>query len=219
VELDYPALYRERMKDRPGGAYKPYFHFVTNVKTRESIIACMNEALLTRTRNNEPRVIIHCEELIDEMIDFASIGGRMEGQGNNDDGVMSSMIGLYCALETSTHLKIQPESTRVSEAGELSQYVVYDHLRRQRGLYSSHEMAEAMIKDRPGWRVEPVMICHANTLYSPIFDGTGAEHELRFKYGMQSQHILPDVVAAYRDAVAGPNARPGRAAVNEDPDW
>ena len=88
VELDYPNLYRERMKDRPGGAYKPYFHFVTNIKTRDAIIATMNEALLHHNRKGDPGVILRSVELLDEMIDFGSTGGRMEGQGNHDDSVV-----------------------------------------------------------------------------------------------------------------------------------
>lgn len=219
VEMDYPALYRERMKDRPGGAFKPYFHFVTNVKTRESIIATMNEALLTHNQRGDPGVIIHSEELLDEMIDFASLGGRMEGQGNHDDGVMAGQICLYCLRETTAHIKASPDSSHVRDTGDINVYGVYDHLMRQRGQYGRREDAEQGIEGKKGWSVHPIMICKANTLSSLIDTPGTAEYELRYKHGMDRSGILPDVVHAYRDAV-GFNGYGRRGSVDtQDPDW
>ena len=67
-----------------------------------------------------------------------------------------------------------------------------------RGQYNSQAEAERMLVGRVNWRVQPVMICQANTLYSPIYDGSGVEHDLRFRHGMSSTDILPDVVSAYK---------------------
>jgi hypothetical protein len=216
VELDYPTLYRERMKDRPGGAYKPYFHFVTNVKTRESIIATMNEALLTRNRMDEPSVILRSEELLDEMTDFGSTGGRMEGQGNHDDSVMAAQICLYCMRETTTHLRGSANDDHRSgqESGDINVYGVFDNLGRQRGQYQDPERAKEMVVERPGWYVQPILICKANTLYSPIHDGHGAEHKLRFQYGMSGEEITPDLVHSFNAA-----HRAVSMGVLSDPDW
>lgn len=216
VELDYPTLYRERMKDRPGGTYKQYFHFVTNTKTRDSIISTMNEALLAHNRNNEPGVILRCEELLDEMVDFGSIGGRMEGQGNHDDGVFGAMIGLYCLRETTPHLKgsANDEARESEHVGDINQYAVFDHLQRQRGQYQSRQMAESVIFDKPGWVVQPVLICKANTLWSPIYDGNDAENKLRFQHGLSARDITPDMVYSFR-SVMQQHATVG----SSDPDW
>lgn len=216
IELEYPTLYRERMKDRPGGAYKHYFHFVTNTKTRDVIISTMNEALLAHNRNNDPGVIIRCEEMIDEMIDFGSIGGRMEGQGNNDDGVFGGMIGLYCMRETTVHLKgdVNDSAGAAEHVGDINEYVVYDHLMRQRGQYQSRMMAESVIEDKPGWMVQPVLICKANTLWSPIYDGNGAEHKLRFNHGLSAEEITPNMAYSFR-TVMQQHATVG----SSDPDW
>ena len=43
----------------------------------------------------------------------------------------------------------------------------------------------------------PVM--KANTVYSPIYDAVGAEHELHHKYGMPVRSITPDVVSVMRE--------------------
>ncbi len=202
IELDYPSLYRERMKDRPGGAYKHYFHFVTNTKTRDVIISTMNEALLYRNRNDDPGVIIRCEETLDEMQDFGSVGGRMEGQGNHDDSVMAGQIGLYCLRETTTHLKgnANDDMRGQENSGDLNEYAVFDHLMRQRGLYQSKDMALGVIEGKKGWTVQPVMRCKANTEFSPIYDGTGPESKLRFQFGMSAAEITPSLVSSFKEA-------------------
>lgn len=216
VEMDYPALYRERFKDRPGGAYKQYFHFTTNEKTRSSIIASMNEALLYQNRNGDPGVILRSEELLDEMTDFGSIGGKMEGQGNHDDGAISSMIGLYCMRETTVHLKGSANDGQRSEGdvGDINVYGVFDNLMRQRGQYQSKDAALGVIVDKRGWTVQPILICKANTIWSPIYDGNGPEHKLRFQYGMSGDEITPSLVSTFKEAA---NAYP--TVGTEDSDW
>jgi len=198
VEMDYPNLYRPRHKDRVANQFTPYFHWVTSQKTRDLIITCMNEALLADT------VIIRSADLIDEMFDFGSLGGRFEGQGNTDDGAMSSMIGLYCCRETTQDIRSSTDTRQESPtAYDLNQYAVFDNIRRQRGLYQSKAAAEAIAAGKAGWTVQPVMICNANTLHSVIHDERGAEYELRHKHGMRQSEILPDIVWSYKKAMQG----------------
>jgi hypothetical protein len=202
-DIDYPNLYRPQWKDKITNQASNYLHFVTNSKTRDEIIGCMNEALLDHT------VILRDYDLVDEMTDFASLddGGRNEGQGNKDDGVMTAMIGLYCLRETTKHLKTSASTERVRTTGELHVYGVYDNIMRQRGQYNTQAEADKMIVGKAGWRVQPILVCNANTLQSPIFDAMGAEHELFFRHGMKSTEITPDVVWAYKSAMQ--NSRPG----------
>jgi hypothetical protein len=203
VELDYPALYRERMKDRPGGAFKPFFHFVTNTRTRDAIISTMNEALLHRNRQGEPGVILRSEDLLDEMTDFGSTGGRMEGQGNHDDSVMASQICLYCMRETTTHLRGSANDDRHTErVGDINVYGVFDNLMRQRGQYQDKAAAEKMVVGKTGWSVQPLLICKANTLWSPIFDGNGAEARLHREFGFRSDEITPGMLSSFREVMS-----------------
>jgi hypothetical protein len=202
-DFDYPNLYRPQWKDKITNQASNYLHFVTNSKTRDEIIGCMNEALLDHT------VILRDADMLDEMIDFAAMetGGRSEGQGNNDDGPMTGMIGLYCLRETTKHLKTTVSTERVRETGELHVYGVYDNIMRQRGQYNTQAEADKVILGKAGWRVQPILVCQANTLYSPIFDAIGAEHDLYSRHGLRSTEITPDLVWAYKTALS--SARPG----------
>lgn len=198
-DLDYPNLYRMVHKDRVTNAYTNWWHWMTNQKTRDLIISTMNEALLAHT------VVIRSEDLIDEMYDFGSDegGGRMEGQDNFDDGVMSAQIGLYCLRETTRDLK-QYSEQRDSDSeltNDLNVYGVYDELRRQRGQYSTKQQALEVIKDKPKWQVLPVMICKSNTLFSPIFQGSGPERTLHKKFGIPSTDILPELVHSFKAVI------------------
>lgn len=202
-DLDYPNLYRPQYKDKITNQATNYLHWLTNSKTRDEIIGCMNEALLDRT------VVIRDADMLDEMIDFAALetDGRSEGQGNNDDSVMSGMIGLYCLRETTKHLKISASTEKVRNTGELHVYGVYDNIMRQRGQYNTAAEAQKMVDGKPGWQVKPILVCNANTLFSPIFDSMGVERDLHLRHGLHSTEITPDVIWAYKSAMmnAGPS--------------
>lgn len=206
-DIDYPNLYRPRFRDRLSHQESNYLHWFTNSKTRDEIIGNMNEALLDRS------VVIRSSDLLDEMIDFAAIdGSRIEGQGNNDDLVMSAQIGLFCLRETLKHLKTRAAvEDNGNDTGELYVYGVYDNLMRQRGQYNTQAEAERMKGNNPGWCVKPIVVCNANTLYSPIFDAMGAEHDLNARFGMHSTMITPDVVYAYKNAMGGFNPHGGES--------
>jgi hypothetical protein len=206
-DIDYPHLYRPQFKDRLTHQASNYLHWLTTSKTRDEIIGTMNEALLDRVSlggRSVCTVIIRSSDLLDEMIDFAAIdiGGKTEGQGNNDDGVFSAMIGLYCLRETCKHLKSQAvQDDRDREGGASYVYGVYDNFMRQRGQYGVEAEARKMAGTQPGWTVRPIQVSNANTLYSPIFDAMGAEFELYQKHNMHSTEITPEVVWAYRSAM------------------
>jgi hypothetical protein len=195
-DIDYPNLYRPQFKDRLTHQASNYLHWITNSKTRDEIIGCMNEALLDHT------VVIRDEDALDEMIDFAAVeGSRIEGQGNNDDQVFSKMIGLYCLRETTKHLKTAAVAEEKREAGESFIYGLYDNYMRQRGQYNTQAEADRAKGDRAGWSVRPIVVGNWNTVYSPIFDAMGAEHELHKRFGLHSTEITPDVVWGYKSAM------------------
>jgi hypothetical protein len=213
-DLQYPNLYRPQHKDRITHQMSNYLHWVTNVKTRDQIIAAMNEALL------EKSVVLRSEDLIDEMRDFGSFdGGKIQGQGNNDDGVMSANIGIYCLRETLAGVKSSSTASAVHTGGDPAVYGVYDGLMRQRALCHSIEEAHAIISGKVGWRVQPIMICKANTPYSLVHDGNGAESELRYKHGLPSDKILPETVNAYKASMADIKAAVASVAGGDDGDW
>jgi hypothetical protein len=197
-DMDYPNLYRPQWHDKITQQATNYLHWYTNSKTRDEIIGCMNEALLDHS------VVIRDADMLDEMIDFASMetGGRSEGQGNEDDGVMSGMIGLYCIRETTKHLKTTTATEHVRDTGAIHIYGVYDSYSRQRGQHNTKAEAERMIDGKAGWSVRPILVCQANTIFSPIFDAMGAERELHSLHGMRSTEITPDVVWAYKQAMS-----------------
>lgn len=201
-DMDYPNIYRPQWRDKIVNQATNYLHWYTNSKTRDEIIGCMNEALLDRS------VILRSADLLDEMIDFAAAEtDRFEGQGNNDDLVMSSQIGLFCVRETNKHLRISASTEKVRSTGELHIYGVYDNIMRQRGQYNTQAEADKVILGKAGWSVRPILVCQANTLYSPTFDAMGAERDLHLRHGLHSTEITPDVVWAYKSAMmnAGPS--------------
>ena len=196
-DIDYPNLYRPQFKDRLTHQASNYLHWLTNSKTRDEIIGCMNEALLDHS------VVIRDEDALDEMIDFAAVDGdRIEGQGNNDDQVLSLMIGLYCLRETTKHLKTAAVAEdRDRDSGQSFIYGLYDNMRRQRGQYNTEAEALKVMGSNAGWFVQAIPVTNANTLFSPVFDQMGAEFDLRTKFGMHSTEITPDVVWGYRQAM------------------
>jgi hypothetical protein len=173
--------------------------------------------MLVHNRQDEPGVILHSEDLLDEMQDFGSLGGRFEGQGNHDDGCMGGMIGYYCMTETTVHLKgTANDRSTDAHTDDIREYGVFDHLNRQRGMYRDKSIAEGMIVGRPGWSVQPVLICKANTLWSPIYDDPKSpEYRLRHQYGMESDEITPQLVSTFREAYRQVTHGGG----SNDPDW
>ena len=196
-DMDYPNLYRPQFKDRLTHQASNYLHWYTNSKTRDEIIGCMNEALLDHT------VVLRDSDLLDEMIDFAAVDGdRIQGQGNEDDQVMSAQIGLYCLRETMKHLKTAAVAEDKQQDSGLSYiYGLYDNLMRQRGQFNTQAEADRMKGANAGWTVRPIPVTNANTLFSPIFDAIGAEFDLHAKHGLHSTEITPEVVWAYKSAL------------------
>lgn len=211
--LDYPNLYRWKRLDKIGSSLTLHTHWMTNAQTREDMINRMGEALLDRT------VIIRNKHAIDEMRDFGRFEGEIKAAGidNNDDMAISHCIAL-CALHQSN--KRQEWAENVGGAGSAHAhllpktpylYAVYTQWMSQIPESQGDEISANKFLDEAskkhnidlrklGWTVKAIPVGKFNTIWSPCWDQTGAEHELSALHGFSPQDQMkhPDVVTAYR---------------------
>ena len=76
---------------------------------------------------------------------------------------------------------------------------------RQRGQYQDKLVALGIIEGKPGWTVQPILICKANTMYSPTYDDpNSAEFKLRHAHGLSSDEIVPALVRVSRQRTIKP---------------
>jgi hypothetical protein len=211
--LDYPNLYRWKRLDKIGNSLTLHTHWMTNAQTREDMINRMGEALLDRT------VIIRNRHAIDEMRDFGRYEGEIKAAGidNNDDMAVSHCICL-CALHQSNKRQEWAESAGGGLGSAHSHllpktpflYGVYTQFAQQVEQADTEAAANKILDEaskrnsidlrKMGWSVRPIPVMRANTIWSPAWDSTGAEHELAKIHGMdpRQQMLSPDVVTAYR---------------------
>lgn len=213
-ELEYPNLYRPRNRDRVGKQLLAYMHWQTTGKTKPLIAAKAVESLLDGT------VVIRSSELMSQLYKltaykFDRMGNALsfEAEIGDDDLALSWMITLFCLRETMTELRmptgeqsaaamaqsnVPQRSARTYEPGRGPiVYGIYDPFFRQMDQTRNLQQAEAAVKDRPGWSIRPVIVSKANTAYSVIHHGSGAEHDL-LRQGADSWEITPAAVAAYQ---------------------
>lgn len=213
VSLDYPSLYRWRHMDKLN-VFTQHIHWLTNSQTRDDAINRMGQHLLDKT------IIIRNKHTIQEMRDFGRYENEVKAAGmdNEDDMVMGHMIAMAALYQSG---KRQEYAENAGIAGEGSKhahllpktpcvYALYDHLGRQleqcdteaAGWKRIDEIGKrhGMDLKAGGWKVIPIIVQKANTVWSPIWDSTGAEHELSEIHGMTGQQIMksPDVVSAMR---------------------
>ena len=135
-----------------------------------------------------------------------------------DDMVMSNIIALAALYQSG---KVQEWSEIAGIAGEGSKhahllpscphvYSLCDQFGRQiQGDIPSEAAGNLLIEQmekkhnvklKGKWRIVPVVVQRANTVFSQLWDTTGAEHELAAIHGMSGQEIMknPDAVSAYR---------------------
>lgn len=222
--LDFPNIYRWKLLDKVSGTSTQHIHWLTNHRTREDMINRMGEALLDKT------IIIRNRHTIDEMRDFGRFEGEIKAAGidNNDDAAIANCIAL-CALHQSGKRQEFAEAAGNSigqgsrNANLLAKtpalYYVYNEYgqavdRSQidgksdpiASVEEGHRLIAMLSKKynidpaKHGWKVIPVTVSKANTVWSPIFDSTGAENELSRIHGMDGKEQMqnPDAVSAMR---------------------
>ena len=204
--IDYPNIYRWKRLDHLN-SLTTLVHWMTTSKTRPDAISRMCEALLDNS------VVLRDKHLIEEMRDFARYENttKIEGIDNNDDMVMSALIGLT-ALRQNTRMSGDWGSLTSSVSRLISTlpqvFGLYDEFSRQIGQFEGLKKAEDFVqkmeekyrvqKGQLGLKIVPIQVMKANTPYSPIYDGQGAENEL-YCQGMRDRHITPDIVQIYRE--------------------
>jgi hypothetical protein len=214
--IDFPNLYRWKRLDRIGNTLTLHTHWITNAQTRDDAINRMGERLLDHT------IVIRNRHALEEMRDFGRYEGETKAAGidNNDDMVLAHLICIAAANQSGKRQAMAESmamGTGVS-SGEAStlmpkaplRYAVYDNYNRQVCEVDSEQEGLAVIKKCEDkyhikllgiWRIVPVVVSKANTVWSPIHDARGAESEL-YNYGVDPKKMLPGLVQDHRSAMA-----------------
>lgn len=222
-ELEYPALYRPRNRDRIGKQLASYMHWQTTSKTKPLMMAKMSETLL------EDGLVIRSEYLLAELRKAGMSGSAFEGVGSHDDAAVASCISLFCLRETMPEMRLQASygdgSNQTATVGARASsgavvYGVYDQFFRLIGQTRSLESAEKTVAANPGFKIKTIPVSKANTAYSVIHHGTGIENEMFREQGMDSADITPNMVSEYRGATGrqqGMFMQPGQGAWRKPP--
>ena len=235
VNIDYPDLYRPQHKDRVASTYTNYKHWVTSVKTRDLIIAEVQDALLTNT------VVFNSHDLIEEHGNFSTLDEgpgrkRYEGVDSNDDGVLATGICIYCLRETLKDIKVAPpnpgERRQESSSGDgiwgvrpfewNGPWIVRDAAMRpvEGGVFSRKEEAERAIKGLPGYSIGPHWgFAAANPFISPIHQGGGVQAQIKRTFGVPDQEIVPSLVESFNQWKKTSDPIIDRSAVSYDDNW
>ena len=172
------------------------------MKTKVLLKSTMSETLL------ENGIVVRSQYLLDELYKLVRIGASWGGLGSHDDAAIAAMIALFCLRETMPDLRAPVD---VGDAANLSPtagarltgggtvYGIYDSFFRLLGQTADMQKALDTINANPGLKMKPIVVSKANTAWSPIYHGTGAERQL-LKEGMESRDILPNVIELWKGA-------------------
>ena len=221
VDEDYPNLWRPRHKDRAKMLFTVHVHWVTTTKTRDLIIGEMQDALLMNT------VIVNSQDLLEEMSNFAALegSGKFEGVDDNDDGVMSAMIGLYCMTEAFRYERESSLSDGVTRPSQVDPsnpnplwgvipfewtgpWVIRNSAMQMVSgrVYSQKEEAERLIKGREGLKVMPHWaFAAANPWISPLHQqtpngywGSNLQYQAKRVLELTDAQVTPSVMEAFK---------------------
>jgi hypothetical protein len=203
--------------DKVSGIATQHIHWLTNTRTREDMINRMGEAMLDKT------IEIRNRHTINEMRDFGRYEGEIKAAGidNNDDMVCANCIAI-CALhqsgkrqewaessgiagEGAKHAHLLPKAPAIYAvfnqfgvqveqcASEAAGWKRIDDIGKQHGIPNLHNQ----------WKVVPLAVGKWNTIWSPAWDSTGAEHELQSVHGLSSRDQManPDAVNRMRQLI------------------
>src|SRR5271165_2337418 len=175
-ELEYPALYRPRNRDRMGKQLASYMHWQTTGKTKPLIRGKMSETLL------EDGIVIRSTYLLTELRRAGKEGSAFEGVGAHDDAAMACCITLFCLRETMPELRnhahqqeagnTTPSASARAGAGAVV-YGVYDQFKRLVGQSRDLAKVTTFLQTHPGYAVKTIQVSKANTAYSVIHHGGG----------------------------------------------
>jgi len=198
-----------------------HVHWVTTTKTRDLIIGEMQDALLMNT------VIVNSQDLLEEMSNFAALegSGKFEGVDDNDDGVMSAMIGLYCMTEAFRYERESSLSDGVTRPSQVDPsnpnplwgvipfewtgpWVIRNSAMQMVSgrVYSQKEEAERLIKGREGLKVMPHWaFAAANPWISPLHQqtpngywGSNLQYQAKRVLELTDAQVTPSVMEAFK---------------------
>jgi hypothetical protein len=208
--LDYPNLYRWKHLDKVSGQSTLHLHWQTTWRTRDDMITRMEGALLDKT------IKLRDKHLIAEMRDFGRYEGegRAEGISNNDDMVVSSMIGIAASYQSGKggaawaeeHMamrgdraSLMPQQPMVWGIYNIGSVLV-EQLPTEKECRDKIAELEKKHKITLPWTVRGIPVTKANTIWSPIFDaGSGPERDLYQHHGVEPKNMNPDLVNAYQE--------------------
>jgi hypothetical protein len=214
--IDYPQIYRWRRMDKIGNTMSLHTHWMTTSITRDDAINRMCERLLDR------QIKIHNVHTIEQMRNFGHEEDqiRNEAMSGHDDLVMAHLIAI-CSANQGNKRQLRAEAISMG-AGQTSaaassvmpkvpvKFAIYDHYGRQVQEVNSEaeglKVIEACERQynlqlKNVWKIVPIVVMKANSCFSPIFDGQGAEREL-YESGVSAKNITPDLVYLQREAMA-----------------
>jgi hypothetical protein len=207
--IEYDNIYRWKHLDKVKNFMTDFMGWETNWKSRDAIIAKMNEALLERS------IVLRSELLIDEMMDFAfdeNGEGKAKGRATKDDRVMAMMICRYCAHESDYGKAALARPMNSSSAGNSTWYVL-DKFNRKIGEYKERAVAYAEFQKYPGGSImaAPQATDHFNTIYSPIYNSSGIRSRMYYDLGYTPESINHETVTLEQIAeeppdISDPNA-------------
>jgi len=210
--IDFPNLYRWKRMDKISNTITQHTHWVTNAQTRDDAINRMAERLLDHT------IVIRNKHTIEEMRDFGRYEDETKAAGieNDDDAVMANIICICASHQGGKRAELTDRmamgtGANSSTAGGVMpkaplRFTIYDHYGRMVEDVDSEDAGKVLIakleakyKMKLPWRIVPVVVQKANTPWSPIFDAPQSAEGQLYRQGMDSKHITPDIVQAYRD--------------------
>lgn len=206
--VEYNNIYRWKHLDKLKNTLTNYLGWETNWKSKEAIIAKMNEAIIERS------LTLRSKLLIDEMLDFAyddDEATRARGQGTKDDRVMAMMICRYCAHDSDYGKAAMARPMSASTAGA-DVYCVMDKWNRKVGEFEDHKLAYDEFRKYLGGSIvrKPRAMDYQNTAWSPIHQANGIRGRMYRDMGYAAEEIDHTAVMEVEMAEMGPSP--------EDPD-
>lgn len=196
--IEYDNVYRWKHLDKVKNVLTNFIGWETNYKSREAIIAKMNEAVSERS------ITLQSEWLIDEMMDFSydeDGEGKAQGQSTKDDRVMAMMICRYCAHDSDYGKAAMARPMSSSPAGN-EVYFVMDRWNRKLGEYEDQNAAMEMFRQNAGGSItrKPRSEDFQNTIYSPIHQGQGMASRMYYDMGYAAEHIDHESILSAQQA-------------------
>ena len=200
--IEYDNLYRWKHIDKVKNTVTNFIGWDTNYKSREAIIAKMNEAILERS------LTLRSKLLIDEMLDFSyedDEGTKAQGRATKDDRVMAMMICRYCAHDSEFGKAAMARPMSASSAGTDVWYVM-DKWNRKVGEFEDLKVAyEAFGRNKGGSMVrKPRALDYQNTAWSPIHSSDGIRSRMYYEGGFAAEEITHQAVMEAEETERAP---------------